>query len=180
MTIRAEADQRGSEAKTVLRCYLDALTAGDLDAVAASFADDATWSVHGTMPLSGTRQGRDAIMEFLTSAGALYQPGTQSFTFGEITAEADRAVLEKCACAASPRRRAGNTTTLTAVSSGFAMAGLPRSASTSTRSTLRRSFSRTPAKECRMSRQLRSGQSEYEELVGSPPKQGLAEIRLRS
>jgi uncharacterized protein (TIGR02246 family) len=94
MTIRAEADQRGSEAKTVLRCYLDALTAGDLDAVAASFADDATWSVHGTMPLSGTRQGRDAIMEFLTSAGALYQPGTQSFTFGEITAEADRAVLE--------------------------------------------------------------------------------------
>ena len=62
--------------------------------VAGSCAEDATWSIHGTMPLSGTKQGRGAIMEFLTSATSLYQPGTQSLTFGEITAEADRAVLE--------------------------------------------------------------------------------------
>jgi hypothetical protein len=33
-------------------------------------------------------------MEFLTSAGSLYQPGTQQFTFGKVTAEGDRAVLE--------------------------------------------------------------------------------------
>ena len=83
-----------TEAKTVLHRYLDALTAGDLAAVADSFAEDATWFIHGTMPLAGTKQGRGAIMEFLTSAGSLYQPGTQSFSFGEITAEADRAVLE--------------------------------------------------------------------------------------
>lgn len=54
-----------TEAKAVLSRYLDALTAGDLDAIADSFAEDATWSVHGTMPVSGIRQGRDAIMEFL-------------------------------------------------------------------------------------------------------------------
>ena len=94
MTISAETSQPGTEAKAVLGRYLDALTAGDLAAVAGSFAEDATWSIHGTMPLSGTKQGRGAIMEFLTSAASLYQPGTQSFTFGEITAEADRAVLE--------------------------------------------------------------------------------------
>ena len=94
MTTHTGTGQLGTEAKAVLRRYLDALTAGDLAAVAGSFAEDATWSIHGTMPLSGTRQGRGAIMEFLTSATSLYQPGTQSFTFGEITAEADRAVLE--------------------------------------------------------------------------------------
>ena len=94
MTISAETSQPGTEAKAVLGRYLDALTAGDLAAVAGSFAEDATWFIHGTMPLSGTKQGRGAIMEFLTSAASLYQPGTQSFTFGEITAEADRAVLE--------------------------------------------------------------------------------------
>jgi uncharacterized protein len=81
-------------ARKVLQDYLDALTAGDLDAIAASFAPDATWSLHGTLPLSGTKTGRAAIMEFLVSAGSLYQPGTQRFTFGDITAEGDRAVLE--------------------------------------------------------------------------------------
>lgn len=94
MTISAGTSQLETEAKTVLRRYLDALTAGNLAAIAGSFAEDATWSIHGTLPLSGTRHGRGAIMEFLASAGSLYQPGTQSFTFGEITAEADRAVLE--------------------------------------------------------------------------------------
>lgn len=94
MTISAGTGQLETEAKTVLRRYLDALTAGDLAAVADSFAEDATWSIHGTLPLSGTRQGRGAIMGFLASAVSLYRPGTQSFAFGEITAEADRAVLE--------------------------------------------------------------------------------------
>ena len=94
MATSAETGQLDTGAKAVLRTYLEALTAGDLAAVAGSFAEDATWTIHGAMPLSGTRQGRGAIMEFLASAGSLYQPGTQSFTFGEITAEADRAVLE--------------------------------------------------------------------------------------
>jgi len=94
MTISSGIRQPGTEATIVLRKYLDALTSGDLDAIADSFAEDATWSVHGTLPLSGTRHGRAAIMKFLISAGSLYQPGTQTFTFGQVTAEADRAVLE--------------------------------------------------------------------------------------
>jgi len=94
MADSARTGRPGTEAQAALLRYLDALTAGDLAAVAGSFAEDATWTVHGTMPLSGIKQGRGAIMEFLTSAASLYQPGTQSFTFGEITADADRAVLE--------------------------------------------------------------------------------------
>ncbi|HEU5418093.1 MAG TPA: nuclear transport factor 2 family protein [Streptosporangiaceae bacterium] len=95
-TRQPDARQAGRQpdARKVLQDYLDALTAGDLDAIAASFAPDATWSLHGTLPLSGTKSGRQAIMEFLISAGSLYQPGTQRFTFGDITAEGDRAVLE--------------------------------------------------------------------------------------
>jgi hypothetical protein len=81
-------------AERVLRAYLDALAAGDLDGIGGSFAGDATWTLHGTLPLAGTRRGRAAIMEFLTSAGTLYRPGTQRFTFGDITAQGDRAVLE--------------------------------------------------------------------------------------
>lgn len=85
---------RGTDTKAVLRAYLDALTDGDLDAIANSFDENATWTLHGTLPLSGTRRGRAEIMEFLVSAGSLYQQGTQQFAFGDITAEGERAVLE--------------------------------------------------------------------------------------
>lgn len=85
---------RAATPRAVLEAYLTALTAGDLDAIADSFTEDATWMLHGTMPLSGTKHGRAAIMDFLVNAGSLYRPGTQTFTFGDITAEDDRAVLE--------------------------------------------------------------------------------------
>jgi uncharacterized protein len=81
-------------AETVLRRYLDALVDGDLAAIEDSFAPDATWWLHGTLPLSGTKRGRAEILEFLLSAGSLYRPGTQEFEFGDITAEGERAVLE--------------------------------------------------------------------------------------
>lgn len=87
-------EPRGHDPRTVLTHYLDALVAGDVDRIAQSFAVDATWSLHGTLPLAGEKRGRDAIMGFLLGAGGLYQPGTQEFSFGEITAEEDRAVLE--------------------------------------------------------------------------------------
>jgi len=77
----------------VLEAYLEALVKGDLEGMANSFAVDAVWKLRGGLPLSGTKRGRDEIMEFLTSAGSLYE-GSPSFTFSSITAEDDRAVLE--------------------------------------------------------------------------------------
>ncbi len=88
-----------TDAKAVLQRYLDALIAGDLAAIEDSFAPDATWWLHGTLPLSGTKRGRAEILEFLLSAGSLYQPGTQKFESGDTTAEGDRAVLEWRVCA---------------------------------------------------------------------------------
>lgn len=58
MTTSSGIRQSGTEATIVLRKYLDALTTGDLDAIADSFAEDATWSIHGTLPLSEIRHGR--------------------------------------------------------------------------------------------------------------------------
>jgi ketosteroid isomerase-like protein len=87
-------EPRGHDPRTVLTHYLDALVAGDVDRIAQSFAVDATWSLHGTLPLAGEKRGRAAIMDFLLGAEGLYQPGTQEFSLGEITAEEDRAVLE--------------------------------------------------------------------------------------
>lgn len=88
------AREHPADPRTVLEAYLEALVAGDLNRIRASFSPDATWSMHGTLPLSGQRTGRDAIIDFLTSAGDLYVAGTQTFAFGDITAEHDRAVLE--------------------------------------------------------------------------------------
>jgi ketosteroid isomerase-like protein len=84
----------GSDNRPAFQAYLDALLAGDLETIRSSFAEDATWSIHGDLPLSGTRCGRDAILDFLVAAGSLYAPGTQSFVFGEFTAQDDRVVLE--------------------------------------------------------------------------------------
>jgi uncharacterized protein (TIGR02246 family) len=86
--------QHPDDPRVVLTDYLDALVAGDLERIADSFDPDATWWVHGSLPLAGLKQGREAIMDFLTGAGGLYEPGTQRFSFGDITAEGDRAVLE--------------------------------------------------------------------------------------
>lgn len=83
-----------NDTRSVLQRYLDALVAGDQDAIENSFAEDATWWLHGSIPLAGLRRGRNEILDFLRSGAALYRPGTQRFILGELTAEGDRAVLE--------------------------------------------------------------------------------------
>jgi ketosteroid isomerase-like protein len=83
-----------AETRAVLARYLDMLVAGDLDAIAACFSEDATWSLHGELPVSGTKRGRAEIIDFLVGAGSLFTPGSQAFRFGPTTVEGDRAVLE--------------------------------------------------------------------------------------
>jgi uncharacterized protein len=84
-----------AETAATLHAYLDALVSGDLDRIRACFAPEATWWIHGNLPLAGTYQGVDAIMNFLASAmGELFVPGTQSFTSGTVMADGGTAVLE--------------------------------------------------------------------------------------
>lgn len=94
MSASPDTRHHATDSNELLRHYLDALTAGDLVAVADSFAEDATWLIHGTLPIAGTKHGRAEIMEFLTGAASLFQPDTRTFTWGDVTTDADRAVLE--------------------------------------------------------------------------------------
>ena len=82
--------------KQVVRRYLDALVAGDLDAIRDSFAVDAVWTIQGELPIAGPWRGRDRIVDdFLAGvAGALYEPGSVAFAFPTLIAEGDTVVLE--------------------------------------------------------------------------------------
>ena len=73
--------------------YVDALQRGD--EIAPFFAEDATWSLAGRLPLSGTWRGREAILtEFLGQIGTLYEPGSVHLEVTSLTAEGDRVALE--------------------------------------------------------------------------------------
>jgi uncharacterized protein len=82
--------------KQVVQRYLDALLAGDLEAVRASFADDAVWTIHADLPIAGPWRGRDHIVDdFLTQVGSsLFEPGSQSFEFPTLIAEGETVALE--------------------------------------------------------------------------------------
>ena len=54
----------GSDLEVVGQGYA-AFAAGDLAALSERFAEDATWTVPGSGPTSGTKQGRDAVMAYL-------------------------------------------------------------------------------------------------------------------
>jgi ketosteroid isomerase-like protein len=82
--------------KQVVQRYLDALLAGDLDTIRDSFAEDATWTIHGDLPFAGPWHGRDRIGDdFLaTVGGSLFEPGSQSFEFPTLLADGDTVALE--------------------------------------------------------------------------------------
>lgn len=62
--------------RTVVERYVTAVAEGDLDTVVSSFAEDATWTYPGNLPLSRQWRGRDAIVrDFLGSVGTLFAPG---------------------------------------------------------------------------------------------------------
>jgi hypothetical protein len=84
------------DGKAVIRRYISALEAGDGDAVRELFAEDATWTLAaGDLPISGSWQGRDAIMEdFLGVALSYYEPGSPSFEITGLIAEGGRVVLQ--------------------------------------------------------------------------------------
>jgi len=84
------------DSKTVIREYVAALQAGDVEAVRGLFAEDATWTLHaGDLPISGTFEGRDRILgEFLAAALGHYEPGSIQLEITGMTAEDERVVLQ--------------------------------------------------------------------------------------
>jgi uncharacterized protein len=72
---------------------------GDLPALLDLFADDASWEVPGSMALSGTHRGRDAIIAFLR--------GTAELTAGTYRVELLWTVADDDHLAAVYRARGG-------------------------------------------------------------------------
>ena len=85
-----------SDSKSVLRRYVAAVEAGDLDAIRKMFVEDATWTIRaGQLPISGTWKGRDAIIDgFLAEAMSHYEPGSVSLEITGMIAEGNRVVLQ--------------------------------------------------------------------------------------
>jgi len=65
-----------NDPKTVVTKYVEAVAAGDLDTIRASFAPDVVWTYPGDLPLSGEWRGRETVVdEFLVAvAGKLFAP----------------------------------------------------------------------------------------------------------
>ncbi|MFB4307494.1 alpha/beta fold hydrolase [Actinomadura sp. GTD37] len=80
----------------VVTRYVEAVADGDLDTITASFADDATWTYPGDLPLTGTWRGRDAIVgDFLGGAGRLFRPGGEpEVVLTNVIADGERVVAE--------------------------------------------------------------------------------------
>jgi ketosteroid isomerase-like protein len=55
-----------------------AFNAGDMTTLSELFAEDAVWHVAGSGVLSGTKQGRDAIMSYFGELGARSQGSFQA------------------------------------------------------------------------------------------------------
>jgi len=83
------------DAKAVLTDYVAAVQAGDEASIRECFADEATWTLAGELPISGTWEGRDAIVgEFLATAMAHYKPGSVSLEITGMIAEGDSVALQ--------------------------------------------------------------------------------------
>jgi ketosteroid isomerase-like protein len=79
-----------------VRRYFAALQRGDEQAVRDAFAGHATWTLAaGDLPMSGTWEGRDGIMDgFFATAMAHYEPGSVELEVTELIRERDQVVLQ--------------------------------------------------------------------------------------
>ncbi|MEV5963617.1 nuclear transport factor 2 family protein [Kribbella sp. NPDC051952] len=83
--------------KSVVRDYVEAVAAGDLATIRASFAPDVVWTYPGDLPLSGEWKGRDTVVdEFLgAAAGSLFAPGEPVvITLTNLIADGDQVFAE--------------------------------------------------------------------------------------
>ncbi|HTP20581.1 MAG TPA: nuclear transport factor 2 family protein [Solirubrobacteraceae bacterium] len=83
------------DSKVVARQYVAAVEVGDETAIRDLFAQDATWTLAGELPISGVWEGRAAIIdEFLATAMSYYEPGSISLEITGMIAENDQVVLQ--------------------------------------------------------------------------------------
>jgi hypothetical protein len=84
------------DSRAVLRRYVKAVEAGDMDAIRDCFAEDASWTLAaGDLPISGTWSGRETILdEFLSAAMSHYEPGSVNLEITGMIGDGDQVVLQ--------------------------------------------------------------------------------------
>lgn len=81
--------------KAVVQAYMETLMKGDMDALRNFFAPDATWTLAGDLPVSGTWTGPDEILdEFVPVMVARLVPESMEFEFEGLIAEGERVLAE--------------------------------------------------------------------------------------
>ena len=91
-----------SESKQIVLQFIEDLAQGNLDAVTAAFADDATWWLPGSLPVSGTYKGKQEILEgFFATAQSYFEPDSLSIHVQSVIAEGDAVAVEWVAKARS-------------------------------------------------------------------------------
>src|SRR5215831_8253935 len=84
-----------AENKRLVMSFVEALSAGNVDAAKAALADDATWWLPGSLPVAGTYRGKKAIFEdFMGKAQPLFQPNSVSIQVRNVIGEGDNVAVE--------------------------------------------------------------------------------------
>jgi ketosteroid isomerase-like protein len=84
-----------TNSKAAVGRYIGAVESGDERRIRECFTEDASWQLRGELPISGTWEGQDAIVdEFLAAALRYYAPGSVSLEVTGIVAEGDQVVME--------------------------------------------------------------------------------------
>jgi uncharacterized protein len=85
-----------TDPKSVVVRYVEAARDGMSAVIRDSFAPDATWEYPGNLPLSGTYQGVDTIVDtFLAGAAQLMAPGTNvTIELVNVIADGDQVAAE--------------------------------------------------------------------------------------
>ena len=84
-----------AENKQVVLGFVEALSRGNIDAVSATLADDATWWLPGSLPVSGTHRGKKGIFDgFLAKAAPLFEPGSLSIQVQNTIADGNNVAVE--------------------------------------------------------------------------------------
>ena len=81
------------ENKKVVFGFVEALLNGDIEAARATLADDATWWIPGSLPVSGTHYGKKAIFDDFMSR-VPFQPGSVSIQIRNALGEGEFVAVE--------------------------------------------------------------------------------------
>jgi hypothetical protein len=83
------------ESKKIVLGFVEDLSHGNLDNVTAAFADDVTWWLPGSLPVSGTYTGKKEVLEgFFGKALPYFEPNSMSIHVQSAIAEDNAVAVE--------------------------------------------------------------------------------------